>query len=463
MNLFIMPHPPLAIPEIGLDKVTKIEDTIEGMKKIANKIKDIAPKSIAVISPHGNVFSDGLCINIEDNLSGTFFEYNQPQLKLEMKGDFQKALILCSGLRASGINCLALDSVTAEKYDISTDLDYGVLVPMYFILKQYTDFRLLHINSGFLPKVQMYQSGKILADILGEDSVIIASGDLSHKLSKANPEEYDEMGAEYDKRIVESINNNEFLDILSTDEKLIERSGQCSHKPLEMLLGALDGYSPKGKVYSYEAPFGVGYMTAEIECIGTDKEHLLNQYLQVRKDINKKKKQREDEYVKLARDTIYYYVRNGKRPVLPDDLSEEMYINQRGVFVSIKREGKLRGCIGTMIPTKASVAEEIIDNAIEAATKDSRFTEVQHEELEELEIYVDVLSELENIESKEQLDINSYGVVVTKDYKRGLLLPNIEGVKNVEHQLSIALEKAGIKNDEDYSLQRFKVERHQRA
>lgn len=288
MNLYIMPHPPLAIPEIGQGKEREISSTVEGMDKIAQEIKVISPKTIVIISPHGNIFSDGLCINIMDNLIGNFSRFHQPKLTVEVKCDFQKALVLCSGLRASGINCLALDEFTAQKYDASLELDHGALVPLYFIQKYYKDFKLLHINIGMLPKIQMYEAGKIMTDILGDDCVIIASGDLSHRLLKDGGE-YDEMGAVYDKHIVNSINDSDFLGILSSDAQMIERAGQCAQKPLEMLIGAMDGKSSQGTVYSYEGPFGVGYLTAKIESISTDKEHLINQYLQIKKDVDAKK------------------------------------------------------------------------------------------------------------------------------------------------------------------------------
>ena len=460
MNLFIMPHPPLAVAEVGQGHEKSIPKTIAGMNKIAEQIKAIAPKTIAIISPHGNVFSDGLCINIEDSLTGSFTQYHQPRLRIDVKGDLQKALVLCSGLRASGINCLALDEVTAEKYSISTEIDHGALVPLYFIMKQYIDFKLLHINSGFLPKAQMYQAGKILSEILGEGNVIIASGDLSHRLSEEESQEYDEMGAVYDEYIVKAIEDSDFLKVLSADEKMVERAGQCAHKPMEMLMGALDGFVSEGQVYSYESPFGVGYMTASIERSSADKEQLIDQYLEIKKGINEKKKAKEDEYVKLARDTIVHYVKNRKKPELPENLSEDLYVKQCGVFVSIKREGRLRGCIGTVMPTKPSIAEEIMDNAIEASTKDSRFTEVQENELEDLDIFVDVLSELEKVSDRKELDIKKYGIVVTKDYRRGLLLPNLDGVDSVDHQVAIALEKAEISQDEDFTIERFTVERH---
>lgn len=145
---------------------------------------------------------------------------------------------------------------------------------------------------------------------------------------------------------------------------------------------------------------------------------------------------------------------------MPENLSEDMYIKQSGVFVSIKREGMLRGCIGTMIPTKASIAEEIIDNTIQAATNDDRFSEISEAEFDDLEVSVDILSPLEKVKSIDELDIKKYGVVVSNDSKTGLLLPNLEGVNDENHQVEIVLEKAGIKAGEEYRMYRFMAERH---
>lgn len=460
MNLFIMPHPPILVEEIGKDQKKAASETVAGMEKIAEDIKAIAPKTIAIISPHGNVFSDGLCINIEDDISGSFVEYKQPSIRCDLKGDRQRALVICSGLRAADINCLALDKISAEKYNISTTLDHGALVPLYYILKQYTDFKLLHINIGFLPKAQMYKAGKIIADILGEDNVMIASGDLSHKLSTSGPYGYDKMGKTYDEYIVNAVKMDDYLKILSADGEMLEKAAQCAHKPLEMLTGALDGCSSKSSVYSYEAPFGIGYMTVKILRDNSDKSNLIDQYLEIKKEKDKNERAKEDEYVKLARNTIEQYVKHRTKRAIPENLSEELYIKQKGIFVSIKKEGKLRGCIGTIEPTKDSIAKEIIDNAIAAATRDPRFSEVQEDELRELDISVDILSVPEDILDKSKLDIKEYGVIVRKDFRRGLLLPNIEGVHSVDEQIAIALQKAEIKPDEEYTMQRFMVTRH---
>ena len=131
-----------------------------------------------------------------------------------------------------------------------------------------------------------------------------------------------------------------------------------------------------------------------------------------------------------------------------------------GVFVSIKKEGRLRGCIGTIQAVRQSIAEEIIENAISAASRDPRFSPVKTEELDWLTVSVDVLGDTEKIDSPDKLDVRRYGVVVTKGYKRGLLLPNLEGVDTVEEQIAIAKQKAGIGEHDKVELERFEVVRH---
>ena len=131
-----------------------------------------------------------------------------------------------------------------------------------------------------------------------------------------------------------------------------------------------------------------------------------------------------------------------------------------GVFVSLHEEGKLRGCIGTILPTRGSIAEEIIGNAVSASTRDPRFSPVRPDELDRLEISVDVLTEPEIINSREELDVKRYGVIVSSGHKRGLLLPDLDGVDTVDEQLSIAMRKGGITSRDNYTLERFEVIRH---
>lgn len=167
-----------------------------------------------------------------------------------------------------------------------------------------------------------------------------------------------------------------------------------------------------------------------------------------------------DPFVNLAKLTLENYVRTGKIIDIPDGLPEDMLNRKAGVFVSLKRNGGLRGCIGTIMPTTDSIAEEIIQNAISAGTHDPRFYPVQDKELPEIAYSVDVLSDAEQIDSIDKLDVKRYGVIVRSGRRSGLLLPDLEGVDTPEHQVMIALQKAGISPDEEFYLERFEVIRH---
>ncbi|TFG91882.1 MAG: AmmeMemoRadiSam system protein A [Candidatus Atribacteria bacterium] len=171
------------------------------------------------------------------------------------------------------------------------------------------------------------------------------------------------------------------------------------------------------------------------------------------------KAKEESAYVKLARETIDNYIKHGKIITLPLDLPKEMINQKAGVFVSLKKYGELRGCIGTFMPTQKNIAQEIIKNAISAAVEDPRFSPVNVSELEDLTISVDVLSNPEEVKDISQLDPKKYGVIVSSGYKKGLLLPDLEGVDTAEEQLNIARCKAGIYPDEKVKLYRFEVKR----
>lgn len=168
----------------------------------------------------------------------------------------------------------------------------------------------------------------------------------------------------------------------------------------------------------------------------------------------------EDDYVKLARETLETYILKDKRITIPGWLPSDFLKKRAGVFVTIKKYGELRGCIGTISPTEQNIAEEIINNAISSGIRDPRFEKVQKEELSELVYSVDVLGEAEKIHSLDELDVKRYGVILTSGFKRGLLLPDLEGVETPEKQVEISLQKAGIRKYEDYEMERFEVIRH---
>ena len=164
---------------------------------------------------------------------------------------------------------------------------------------------------------------------------------------------------------------------------------------------------------------------------------------------------KESSYVKLARESLEHFIKNGE---FLDPIKKSK--SKAGVFVSLKKNGELRGCIGTIMPTTDSIEEEIVRNAVAAGTEDSRFPTVKEEELKEIDYSVDVLFQAEPVTSLDALDVREYGIIVKLGRKRGLLLPRLEGINTIEKQLAVALSKAGIDPDDDYSIERFKVSRY---
>ncbi|MEW6739441.1 MAG: AmmeMemoRadiSam system protein A [Nitrospirota bacterium] len=164
-------------------------------------------------------------------------------------------------------------------------------------------------------------------------------------------------------------------------------------------------------------------------------------------------------YAELARKSIEEYVKNGNVLACPKEIPPEMK-KKAGVFVSLKKHGELRGCIGTFLPCEENIYKEIVRNAVAAATEDPRFYPVQEDELNDITYSVDVLSEPEKVKDISELDPKRYGIIVAKGYRKGLLLPDLEGVDTVEEQLMITKMKAGIdQSDKDVEIFKFTVER----
>ncbi|QRN86222.1 AmmeMemoRadiSam system protein A [Clostridia bacterium] len=163
--------------------------------------------------------------------------------------------------------------------------------------------------------------------------------------------------------------------------------------------------------------------------------------------------------LRLAKEAVESYARGNGKIDIPEWLPKQLSQKKAAVFVSLKKEHLLRGCIGTLEPTCSSLAQEVIEMAVEASSHDPRFPKVQAEELENLTYSVDILSETEPVASVEELDVKRYGVIVSSAWRRGVLLPCLEGVDSVQTQIEIALKKAGIKPNEKYEMERFEVTR----
>lgn len=450
---FAMPHPPLIVPEVGRGEEKKVVGTVKALREAAGMIARTAPETIVVISPHNTVYSD-------------YFHISHGDYKGDMKrfGAGVSINVQCDAEFVSALGELA----ERENFDAGTlgeDVrdDHGTFIPLYFINQSYSNYRLMRAGFSGLPPLEHYRFGQMIAEVaqkLGRSTVFIASGDLSHKLKADGPYGFADEGPEFDREIVEIMRDGDFERLLAMKSSLYEPAAECGLKSFQIMAGALDGKAVDSKVLSYEGPFGVGYMVSACTVTGNDESRRFGDaYSNWEKGAGAMAGS-DDAYVDLAIKSLSQYIVTGRKLARPEGLPEEMLERRAGVFVSIKEHGQLRGCIGTIEPTKGSVADEIIDNAVSAAVRDPRFPPIRESELGELTVSVDVLGEPESITSMEQLDVKEYGVIVQSGFRRGLLLPNLEGVDTPEEQVDIALQKAGIGSGEKYSMERFKVVRH---
>ena len=455
----MLPHPPCAIPEIGISELKDMKATEEGYQMMADFIAEAKPDTIIISSPHTVMYRDYFNVSSGTHAHGDFSRFNAGRISFDVCYDEE----LTSALTQY---CMKKQFPAGTEYDRDRELDHGTMVPLYFINQKYHDYKLVRIGLSGYSLTMHYQFGIYLNDIIqkmNRKAVYVASGDLAHCQKNDGPYGYRPEGPEYDKRIMETMGTGRFEELLEYDPAFLEQSMECGHRSFCIMAGVLDGYSVTPHVLSHEAPFGVGYGIVAYEVGDKDEErHFLKQYEQKEQHRIEDKAKHKDDYVRLAGMSLSNWIREHKRIAVPKDLPEQFVKQRAGVFVSIHEHGELRGCIGTISPVRKNIAEEIIENAISASVRDPRFDPISEEELPYLELSVDVLGETEPISDRSQLDVKRYGVICSApDGRKGLLLPNLEGVDTVDQQISIAARKGGIDPEEDdMKLERFEVVRH---
>ena len=461
LRYYLMPHPPLIIPSVGKGQEKAIQKTIDSCNKIGEEIGELKPETVVIISPHGTMFSDALAISNENHIKGDFSQFRDFDTYIEgvIDQEFNEELInIC---KKESIPAAGIDSNILRRYNRQYELDHGAMIPMYFINKYYKDYKIVHVTYTALSDIELYKFGMAIresAKNLNRKSVFIASGDLSHRLSKDGPYEYSPEGSKFDSILLENLEKGDVLSVFNLDKYMVECAGECGLRSIFIMLGAMEGEEVKGKLLSYEGPFGVGYgvMSFNNELTNSSKlEALIN----MKKENLNRKISNANPYVRIARESLNHYYSSGHLMAKPSGLPKELGEDKGGVFVSLKKFGDLRGCIGTFLPTTDSIAEEIIRNSVEAAIHDPRFPKVTEDELVDLDISVDVL-ERPHKATKDELNPKIYGVIVIQGHKKGLLLPDLEGVDTVDYQLQIACQKAGINPDEEYDIERFRVTRY---
>ena len=458
---YMVPHPPLIVPDVGRGGEKKIIETTKAYERVAEEISKIKPDTIVILSPHSVMYADYFHISPGAGANGDFGHFGAPDVRFSERYDAEFVLRLEELLEDNGFP--GGTSGQREK-----ELDHGTMVPLYFIRKYYQGGKIIRIGLSGLPLTDHYKFGTYIRQIseeLGRSTVIVASGDLSHKLKDYGPYGFAPEGPKYDEMIMEAAAKADFYGMLGFDEEFLDKAAECGHRSFVIMAGTFDGVDVRSEVLSHQDITGVGYGICIFEPGGRNEERC---FLKVMADRIREQAMESSAYVRLARATIDKFVRTNKKLKFPEELPEgladalpeEATKERAGAFVSVHKNGMLRGCIGTIGPVRDSIAEEIISNAISAVAHDPRFERVREDELDLLEINVDILGKPEYIDGPEGLDVKRYGVIVSSGSKRGLLLPDLEGVDTVEDQIGIAMRKGGISPSDNYRLQRFEVVRY---
>lgn len=454
---YMVPHPPLIIPEVGRGGEAQIEETKIAYERVAEEIAELEPDTIIISSPHATMYADYFHISPGNAATGSFSRFGADKVKFIE--EYDTALVSEIEKRAKKTSFPA-----GTLGEVDRDLDHGTMVPLFFIRKRYKGGKIVRVGLSGLPLTDHYRMGQIIKDSVnatGKRVVYVASGDLSHKLQDYGPYGYAAEGPVYDQKVMDVCQRGAFGELLEFDEDFCDKAAECGHRSFVIMAGALDGVKVRANRLSHQDITGVGYGICTFTPGNEDtSRRFLDIFYREKEREIKEKRQNSDAYVQLAYKSVYSYVLEKKVLPVPSDIPEEMLGIRAGAFVSIHEHGRLRGCIGTIGATCENVAEEIIQNAISASTKDPRFNAITANELEFLEINVDVLGEPENISSMDELDVKRYGVIVSSGRKRGLLLPDLDGVDSVEQQVAIAMQKGGITEDDEVHLQRFEVVRH---
>jgi AmmeMemoRadiSam system protein A/AmmeMemoRadiSam system protein B len=444
------PHPPIMVPEVGHEAIVEVQSSITAMGELTHRLIASGAETVVLISPHAPLDPSAFVAYKAPDLYGDFANFRAPETTVQAPLDEE---LLAAIARAAATQSYEVVNIRADQ------LDHGTTVPLYFLQQNGWQGRVVALGYSFLSNEDHLKFGACIAGAaneIGRPVAIVASGDLSHRLKPDAPAGYNPTAHLFDEEVVAALRSNTPARIVDIDQELRRNAGECGYRSLLVLLGATQELPASCEVLNYEAPFGVGYLVAQI----TNQKGNSEVPERVEGAHEQSLAENGQELPKLARETIETFVLTGSTPKAlgePTGLLAE----RAACFVSIKtRDGKLRGCIGTIEPARHTLREEVVANALGAATRDPRFNPVASDELSQLRYSVDVLSVPEPTTFAE-LDARNYGVIVEDESgeRRGLLLPDIEGVDTTSRQVEIASRKAGIPEGTPIKLWRFRVDR----
>jgi AmmeMemoRadiSam system protein B len=260
-SAYICPHPPLLIPSIGKNYFSQVKSTARAMNKLGNEIKEKEISTIVIISPHGPVQMDAMFINGSEYMKGDFSEFGGgTSMKVENNID------LAGNIKKTA----EAKKIPTEIMSENISLDHGAMVPLFFLKKHNPKIKIVSIAFSYLNREKHFEFGEAIykaAENAEEKIAIVASGDLSHRLTIGAPAGYSPRGREFDELLIELLSKNEVGEIINLNSSLVEEAGECGLRSIIILLGALSSLKYKFEKLSYEDPFGVGYLVGKFEVI----------------------------------------------------------------------------------------------------------------------------------------------------------------------------------------------------
>lgn len=259
----IVPHPPVLIPSIGKGEEKKVEKTHQAMMKFAEELSESDPDVIIFISPHMAHYPHMFTVCGMPDLYGSLRSFGDKTYEWHGYNDVELAAEIFDKSEDEGLTTLLYDNGEGE-YEV----DHGIMVPYYF-LNQKLDYshKLLPIGYSSASRSEHYVLGQIISRVCEKSDLrrvaIIASGDLSHRLGQRS-QSGEFRGEEFDNKFMELIKNADEFSIVNMDDDLVEKAGECAYRSVLVLLGAITGREYTPQIYSYEHPFGIGYMVVNM-------------------------------------------------------------------------------------------------------------------------------------------------------------------------------------------------------
>jgi AmmeMemoRadiSam system protein A len=428
----LVAHPPILLAEVGGAQSQRVRATADALRELDGILSSMEADLAVVISPHSPSSMTSLPVRRGANAGGNLARFRAPNVQVMAQVDVALATALIADGQRAGFSL-----TWAEE----TELDHGVVVPLHSLPRTMTNKRCIFLGVSGWPLQRFIEFGVWLHGRLGDRyAILIASGDLSHRLTPDAPYGYRPEGPVFDRLVIDALRDREWKRIEGIDPDLIEEAGECGLRPLAIMLGAARAAGLDSQVLSYEGPFGVGYpvvaftatpIAAVAPKLGLDVQA-------------------------LGRQAIETYLRTRRLIEPPQPIPLELQAPS-AVFVTLHKDGELRGCVGSVHPTEATAAHELIRYAVASAVRDPRFDPVRLDEVGALTIKVQLLDPPEPIPDISGLNPRTYGIIVRRGDRQALLLPGIEGIDTPEQQLRAACEKAGINRNAPVELERFRT------